>query len=147
MHDVETSARSASTRNHFWKRLASGDATKEQAKDTGMALVLILLLLALRRRQSAYVPAAIGLHLVNMIAPQAFRPAAVLWFAFSHVLGNITSRIIMVVAFFGVVTPVGVLRRWSGADALKLKSFKVGRSSVMAERNHTFTGKDIEKPY
>ena len=35
----------------------------------------------------------------------------------------------------------------SRADSLKLKAFKSGEKSVMIVRNHTFAGRDIEKPY
>jgi hypothetical protein len=30
---------------------------------------------------------------------------------------------------------------------LKLRAFKASRGSVMLERNHTFVGKDLERPY
>ena len=53
----------------------------------------------------------------------------------------------MAIVFFLVVTPIGVWRRMIGADALQLKRFKTGSSSVMEQRNHRFTGKDLEKPY
>jgi hypothetical protein len=133
--------------NTFFSRVIRGDATKEQAKDTGMAIVLIFLLAALARRKFGYVDVAILVHVINMIAPPVFRPAAVAWFGFSHVMGNVVSKVIMMIVFFLVVTPIGVWRRLSGADALQLKPFKAGRGSVMEERNHTFTGKDIEQPY
>jgi saxitoxin biosynthesis operon SxtJ-like protein len=131
----------------FLSRVLQGDATREQAKDTGMAIVLVCLLLAFARKKFGWVDLAILVHVVNMIAPQVFRPLAVVWFGFSHVLGNIVSRVVMGLIFFLVVTPIGVLRRLSGADSLQLKPFKDGRGSVMEERNHTYTGKDIEKPY
>jgi hypothetical protein len=121
--------------------------TKEQAKDTGMAVVLLLLLLALARQQRVYVTAAVGVHLVNMIAPQIFRPAAVVWFGLSHVLGMVASRVILTVVFFVLVTPMGLWRKLRGADSLQLTAFKRDRGSVMHTRNHKFSGKDIEQPY
>ncbi len=134
--------------NAFWKRLRTGDATKEQAKDTGMALVLLFLLLWLvRGRREGYVLAAFGTHLANMIAPQMFRHVAVLWLGFSHKLGTVMSKVILSIIFFVVVTPIGVWRRMIGADSLKLTAFKAGRGTVMKERNHTFVGKDLEQPY
>src|SRR4026209_1816958 len=112
-----------------------------------MAIVLIFLLAALARKKFGYVDIAILVHVINMIVPQVFRPAAVVWFGFSHVMGNVVSQVIMAIVFFLVVTPMAVWRRLSGADALQLKPFKAGRGSVMEQRNHTFTGKDIEQPY
>ena len=132
----------------FIHKVLRGDATKEQAKDTGMALVLLLLIVWLvRGRSEGYVLAAFGTHLANMVAPQIFRRVAVLWFGLSHMLGTFMSKVILSVIFFAVVTPVGVWRRMIGADSLKLKAFKAGRGTVMKERNHTFVGKDLEQPY
>ena len=131
----------------FLARMLRGDATREQARDTGMALVLVCLLIALARKEFGYVTVAIIVHVVNMTAPQLFRPTAVVWFGLSHVMGNVVSKVIMMIVFFVIVTPIGVWRRLSGADALQLKPFKAGRGSVMEVRNHTFTGKDIEQPY
>jgi hypothetical protein len=147
MHSTETGARSESPIAHLWQRVVRGDATKEQAKDTGMAVVLVLLLIAVAGKRSGYISGAIVVHVLNMTAPQLFRPFAVLWFALSHVMGLIVSKIIMGMIFFGVVTPIGVWRRLRGADALQLKTFKSGRGSVMEARDHLYIGKDIEQPY
>jgi len=51
------------------------------------------------------------------------------------------------IVFFLVVTPIGILRRLIGKDALKLRVFKGSQDSVMLERNHTFVGQDLERPY
>jgi hypothetical protein len=131
----------------FFVSVLRGDATKEQAKDTGMALVLVFLFLWLYRRSDVYIGAAFAIHLVNMVVPQVFRPVAVVWFGLSHVIGTVASRVILAVIFFGVVTPIAVWRRAFGADSLKLKAFKAGSGSVMKERNHTFVGSDLEQPY
>ena len=121
--------------------------TRDQCKDTGMAMVLILLLFALGTKRSYLLFFAIGLLALDMIRPQLFRPAAVVWFGLSHVLGIITSRVVLSILFFVVVTPIGVMRRLLGADTLKLKSFKQNNGSVMEKRNHKFCADDILKPY
>jgi hypothetical protein len=131
----------------FFSRVLRGDASREQAKDTGMALVLVFFLVWLFRRRDGDIAAALILHLVTMVAPQVFRPIAVVWFGLSHLLGTIASRIVLSVVFFVVVTPVAIWRRTIGADSLQLKSFGRGRESVMKVRNHTFVGQDLEQPY
>ena len=133
--------------NTIMKHVFHANATKEQAKDTGMAAVLILLLFAAAKHRGVYLTAAIGVHLVNMIAPQVFRPAAVVWFGLSHVMGNVVSKVILALVFYVVVTPIALWRRLNHADSLQLKAFKKGRGSVMQTRNHKFSGKDIEQPY
>ena len=131
----------------FLMRIVRGDATKQQAQDTGMAVVLVLLLLALTRQRPGYVLTALVIQVVNMTAPQVFRPVAVVWLGFAHLLGSIVSRILLALIFFVGVTPVGVVRRMFGWDSLRLRSFKAARTSVMHERNHTFTGQDLENPF
>jgi hypothetical protein len=131
----------------FFSRVLKGDATRDQAKDTGMAMVLILFIIWFFRRRDGYILAALVMQVVTMAAPQVFRPLAVVWFGFSHLLGAVVSRVLLSVVFFVIVTPVGMWRRLTGADSLQLKAFGGGRGSVMKERNHTFVGKDLEQPY
>ena len=121
--------------------------TRDQCKDTGMAMVLVLLIIYFfTRRQGLVVGAAIAL-VINMTAPQAYRLPAVLWFGLSHLLGSVMSRVVLGLIFLLVVTPVALVRRWAGKDALQLKLFKAGTGSVMIQRDHTFVARDLEKPY
>jgi hypothetical protein len=122
--------------------------TKDQSRDTGMAMVLLCLILAVSpKRQHGYLIAAIALHVVNMILPQIFRPIAVVWLGFSNLLGEVVPKILLAIVFFLVVTPIGIFRRLIGRDALKLRVFKGSQDSVMLERNHRFVGQDLERPY
>jgi hypothetical protein len=121
--------------------------TKDQSRDTGMAMVLLLLLVFLKTRRNGWMYAAIVANVVNMIVPQIFAPIAVIWFGFSHVLGTVMSKVLLSILFFGLVTPIGLLRRLLGKDSLKLRAFKASEESAMVVRNHLFIAKDIEKPY
>jgi len=121
--------------------------TKEQSKDTGMAMVLLLLLASGAFKREILVTAAVIALIVDMTVPRLYRPVAILWLGLSHLLGTVVSKILLTLVFFGVVTPIGVARKLLGIDSLKLKDFKSGENSVMVVRNHIFTGKDIEKPY
>jgi hypothetical protein len=121
--------------------------SRDQSKDTGMAMTLILLLLNRSFRHDAWLIGAIAALVIAMTVPQVYRPLAVVWFGLSHLIGMFTSKIILSAVFFGVVMPVGLLRRLSGKDPLNLKAFKAGSTSVMKERNHRFVAADLEKPY
>jgi hypothetical protein len=122
-------------------------ATPEQAKDTGMALVLICLLLGYWGKFPKFLPVALVVLLITMIWPKAFKPLAVVWFGLSHLLSSVVSRVILTILFFVVVTPIGLIRRLFGADALQLKKWKQGRDSVFIVREGTVTGKDMTNPY
>ena len=121
--------------------------TKEQSKDTGMAMVLLLLLASGAFKREILVTVAMIALIVDMTVPRLYRPVAVLWLGLSHLLGTVVSKILLTLVFFAVVTPIGLARKLLGIDSLKLKDFKSSETSVMIVRNHIFTGKDIEKPY
>lgn len=136
------SAKSARTKPSFW--LA---ASRDQARDTGMALVLICLIVFLATKQQRYVTIGALLLLIDMIAPAVFKPAAKLWFGLSAVLGTVMSKVILTLTFFLVLTPMALFRRLCGKDTLRLRCFGRDRSSVFRVRDHTFTPADIEQPY
>ena len=121
--------------------------TLEDSQNTGMAMVLLMLILYIALKREEFVPGAIVLHVLNMTAPRLYKPIAVVWLGLAEILGTIVSKVLLAIVFFVVVTPVGILRRWMGKDSLKLRAFKGSEASVMVERNHTYTGSDMEVPY
>jgi len=121
--------------------------TKDQCRDTGMAMVLLLLLVDIRAKRGWVLFAAILVLVLNMTVPRIYRPIAVLWLGLSDLLGAVVSKILLSIVFFLVVVPIGVLRRLAGKDSLKLRAFKAGNDSVMVERNHVFVGRDLERPF
>lgn len=122
-------------------------ASVDQAKDTGLAAVLILLLFAYFRQQHSLIVPAIGVLVLTMTWPAAFSPLARVWFGLSHLLGNIVSKVFLTIIFVAVVTPVGLIRRICGADSMMLKRWKKGQDSTFLKRERLFTAKDLENPY
>ena len=121
--------------------------TKDQSRDTGMAMVLLFLLIFLGRKKEGWLFVAMALHVLNMIVPSLYKPVAVIWLGLSDLLGAVTSKILLGLLFFIVVTPIGIFRKLAGKDSLKLRAFKKSRESAMLTRNHMFSAKDIENPY
>ena len=122
-------------------------ATPEQAKDTGMALTLLCLLIVQFKHAYKLVPLAIIFMILTMAWPKIFRPLAGLWFGLSHVLGTFMSKVILTVIFFVIVTPIGVIRRLMGADSLQLKKFKKGQDSVFLVRADLMHKDNLRTPY
>ena len=119
----------------------------EQCKDSGLALVLIALILSMVFSPHYLLPIGIGLLVVTMSVPTLFRPFARIWFGFSHALGTLVSRILLTLLFYGLVTPVGFIRRVLGKDSMQLKKWKRGKVSVFHDRDHLFTRQDLDNPY
>ena len=121
--------------------------SKKQASDTGMAAVLILLLIGLFTNNNLYYKIAIPVLVINMTFPMFYYLFAIIWLGFSQLLGTIVSKIILTIIYLILVIPVGVFRRLVGKDSLQIFQFKKGNKSVMRIRNYTFVSKDIENPY
>jgi hypothetical protein len=129
------------------KKSFASRISKEQAKDAGMAVVLILLLLGIFLKQRVFYPYAAAALAVNMILPGIYKPFAIIWFGMATFLGTIMSKVLLTVVYILLVVPVGLLRRLLGKDSLQLKKFKKDNSSVFRERDHLFQSTDIENPY
>ena len=129
------------------EKIFSTNISKNQARDTGMAIVLILLLIAVFSLEFIYVKIAILALLITMTFPLLYKYVAIVWFGLSRLLGTVVSKVLLTFIFFLVVTPMGMIRRLLGYDSLKLRQFKKGTESVMQVRNITFTKTDIDKPF
>ena len=119
----------------------------KEAKDTGLALVLILLIIEYIKRPNWLTVAAMTVLVLVMTWPSLFKPLARIWFGFSHILGGVVSKVLLTLVFFIVVTPIGLIRKVFGADPMKLSIWKKSSNSVLVDRNHSYTKEDIEKPY
>lgn len=125
-----------------------GDKDRQKtAQDTGLALVLLLLLLDWFTGAKWLLPTAISLLVFSLLCPVVFRPLAGPWLALATTLGTISSAIILTGLFFLIVTPIGLLRRLCGADPMQLRQWRQGGGSVLRKREHLFEAKDLEKPY
>ncbi|MCX6537591.1 MAG: SxtJ family membrane protein [Acidobacteria bacterium] len=120
---------------------------RDKARDAGMAFVLLCLLGAGWSHARWLEWTAIAALVVDMVWPAAFTPFAVVWFWLSEVMGAVVSKILLTVLFFGVVTPIGLVRRALGLDSMRLRQWRRGRESVFTVRDHHYTSADIDRPY
>lgn len=119
----------------------------EQAKDAGLALVLILLLFVLLGNMQFLLLPAVACLVLVMAVPVAFTCWARVWFGLSRLLGMVVPKILLAIIFYLMVVPVGIMRRFCGADSMRIKLWKQGKESVFVDRNYTMTKRDIERPY
>ena len=118
-----------------------------RARDTGMAMTLLLLIAAyFFDTEVTLLPAILALVL-TMVWPPAFNPLSPLWFGLAHVMGTLVSKVVLSLVFFLIATPVGLMRRLAGADPMRGKLWKKGRTSVLVRHNRLYTAQDLENPY
>ena len=121
--------------------------TQTYSKDTGLIIVLALLLTAYWKNNPVLILPAIGMLIAAMTIPMIFLPVAVIWYYFSFFLGEITNRIVLAFIFIGIITPVSLVRRRVGFDPMLRKKWKKGTDSVFFNRNHAFVAKDLTTPF
>ena len=109
--------------------------------------MLVLLIAQLATGRDGFITAALVVLVAAMTVPLIFRPASVVWFGLSHVMGTVMSKVLLAAVFYLIVTPIGILRRLLGHDSLRLRAFKRGTASVLQPRNHVYVAADLDKPY
>lgn len=118
-----------------------------RARDTGMAVTLILILWSIYAYDRwSIILAAISLFL-SMAVPIIFAPLSLVWFGLSEIMGSIVSRIILALLFYLILLPLGFIRRLTGADPLALRKWRSDKRSLFVVRNIKFKAADLEKPF
>ena len=121
--------------------------SKKEHTDSGLALLLLTLLVGQLSNQHHILLVAIAVVLILLIAPLLIFPFTFFWLNISVLLGKIMSKVILTMVFFVLVWPVSMIRKAMGKDTLRLKKFKKDTNSVFTDRNHTYTQTDLTTPY
>jgi len=121
--------------------------TSDQEKDTAIlgGLLLLVAFLATGNRRLLWL--SVSFLLVALLKPVIFKPIAWVWFGFSHLLGEVMTTLVLSVVFFLVVTPIGVVRRLTGYDPMRIRPENAQRISAFTVRNHKFVSDDLERPF
>lgn len=85
--------------------------------------------------------------LITLLFPKLFSPFTWLWFRLGDLLNVVVTKVLLLLIFCIVVTPVGLLRRMLGEDVLCLRKFKKDTGSVFVVRNKLYEASDLEKQY
>ena len=122
--------------------------TRKHCRDFGQVAVLVALLAALYFKDDhTLIVVASILILLTIVVPMVFYPFAVIWFGLAKLLAAVVPPVLLGILFFVMVTPLGLARRVMGRDALRLRQFKKGRSSVMNNRDHVYTEADLKDTF
>jgi len=80
------------------------------------------------------------LTLIGLFVPAAARAFHRFWMGIAGVLGYVNSRILLSVLYYGLLTPVGFVRRLMGRDPMKRRGS--AQSSYWVTREYTRQTKD-----
>lgn len=122
--------------------------SKKQCVETGiLASMLFLVLFLFYREETLFIWTSLGILFLNLLVPTVFYPFAYLWFGLAKVLGFVSTKVLLTIAFVFIVIPVGLMRRWLGKDNLHLKQFKKNSKSVFIEREHLYNPEDLKNTF
>ena len=121
--------------------------SKKEHVDSGLAMLLLTLLIGLWINPQDALRLAIAEVLLILIAPVLLFPFTFLWLNLSDLLGRVMSKILLTAIFIVMVCPVALIRKAMGKDTLQLKKFKSDDRSVFTERNHHFAKTDFTASY
>lgn len=118
-----------------------------KAKDTGMALAFLCLIIAMAWDLRYMYGAAMAVLLVTMVKPGAMVPASKIWFGLADILNMVVPKVILTLVFYLVVTPVGLMRRAMKKDSMKSGLFKKSLESAFTAQEKTYQPTDLKRPY
>lgn len=121
--------------------------SEKQSVETGIVFSLIAIIIGYYAHENAFYLVAVSFLLVSLLIPVLLKPLAFVWFGLSKALGWVTSRILLFIIFYSVVTPMGLIRKLLGKDSLQLRQFGKGKSSVYTDRQHEFSASDLDYPF
>ena len=110
------------------------------------ALGLIMLL-----RHKAHYPSflwpGVALVVVGAILPRALKWIYLAWMSVAFVLGFVMAHVILMLFFFLVITPIGLLARLFGKDFLSLKLDRAAKSYWIPRERKVTAPTDYERQF
>jgi hypothetical protein len=116
-----------------------------KAKETVLVITVGCLALYLLVHRRGFLYAALGIGVAGIFSSYLSAKIDWLWMGLSKVLGKVSNTVLLSAVFIFVVTPVGLIRRWGRKD--RMRRFDRSSTGNFIDRDHTFTGKDMENPW
>jgi hypothetical protein len=114
----------------------------------GAAFAVLAGLLWWRGRvQPAQVLVALGavLILAGALIPNLLPPVHRVWMAGALALSKITTPILMGVVYFGVITPIGLIRRAFGHNLMRMR--RTGSGTWITRDSRAATAEEMERQF
>jgi saxitoxin biosynthesis operon SxtJ-like protein len=123
--------------------MRSDAAARTKQMETMAVFALVFLFLGIRFQCQWFLYASMVSLLIALFIPSLARFITLGWEKFSRLLGTVNNRIILTMIFCFVLTPLAWAYRLFNRDSLQLVKKMSG--SYYHERNHRYSGSDLEK--
>lgn len=112
----------------------------------GIILSLVLVIISAYCQITSTIPVIIALA-ITLLAPGIYTPFTWCWFRLGDLFGLVVTHCILFLLFFGVITPIGILRRLMKKDPFHLRQFGKGSDSTFIKQEKKFYIQDLDKQY
>ena len=132
------------------KRIKSGRKDLRNFGITmGIALGVIGGLLLWREKPSYfyYVIAGIAFLFSGFAFPAVLKPFQKVWMTLSILMGWLMTRVILIILFYGILTPIGLIGRLCGKDFLDIKLNKKAPSYWVLRGKQEYDKKSYEQQF
>jgi hypothetical protein len=122
---------------------------KKFAVTMGIFFIGITVFILMKRRYIAKIPFTISavFFLLAIFLPNILKPVYFLWMKLTFILGWVNTRVILIIVFYLIFTPVGLLMRLFGNDSLDLKIEKNRTSYWKKKIIKEFNPLDYERQF
>ena len=128
------------------------DTGKKSLKKFGITMAIALLVISgilfLKNKDASY-PVIISVLFLSLglIAPSTLRLTYIIWMKFALILGWINTRLILIIMFYLIFTPIGLIMRIFRTDLLERKLEKSKTSYWKAHQEKEFALENYERQF
>ncbi|UCD55047.1 MAG: hypothetical protein JSV93_05925 [Candidatus Omnitrophota bacterium] len=128
-------------------------STKKELREFGLTIGIILVILGgvSLWRDKGFYPYFLGIGGLFIVSgltlPHILKPLQKVWMSFSIIVGFFSSRLILSILFYIVLTPIGLITRLLGKDILGQRIDKTRRSYWHEREAGTKNRESYEKQY
>lgn len=143
--------------NEIWEEIKNVDTSTESIRSFGLMVGGVLIGLAVvlwwtgGREFGTTEISLVGIGGVLVVSgalvPTILRPLYRVWMALAVTMGFIMTRVLLAAVFYGVVTPVGLLRRVFSEDPMCRELDPDASSYWIAKTEHRDRSEKLEKYY
>jgi len=115
--------------------------SKENNKGFGLLFFIVFLLISLwpllkgDNPRIYLLPIAALFLILGILNSKILTPLNKAWIKFGELLGRVIAPIVMLVIFFSILTPIGLLLKLFGKDLLQIKNNKSIKSYWISRKN------------
>ena len=130
------------------------ETTKKDLRQFGIALGIILIIIGTvhffkHNVKAGYVLWGIGVFplIIGIFIPDILRPVYKVFLKVAHAIGWFNTRVILVIVYYLLVTPIGLIMRLFGKDILNVKIDKKKESYWLKKEMVKATRETLERQF